>query len=402
MRRVTGQVRAASIWKSVQSSLILSWAILAAVSIVAYSGILLVLKGRQLRTSLAIASETVNESLQAGDWPLALGHLKSLEKAEHVFDISLKGQSSSLSGPFGAPPFGVGRLCAEHRVNSQYTLSACVRVLAGTEVYTLLFFVLFSGAVFYVALVFFERKLLDFVEQVAHDIRSPLAALEAVLGDLAQIPEDRRLLIRSAAGRIRDIANDLLQRHRPISDGQDSGAALLLSSLVEPVVTEKRLQFRSRHEIEIEAKLESSYGAFVSVPPAEFKRVLSNLVNNAVEAIEAKSGKVEVGVTASSGMSVVTIRDDGKGIEPKTLAKLGARGESHGKAGGMGLGLHHARSCSEAWGGRLEIASEPGRGTTVSICLPQAEAPDWFISELILPKATAVVVLDDDPSIHKV
>jgi signal transduction histidine kinase len=50
--------------------------------------------------------------------------------------------------------------------------------------------------------------------QVAHDIRSPLAALEMVNEELSALPEDLRLLVRNAVGRIKDISNNLLESNR--------------------------------------------------------------------------------------------------------------------------------------------------------------------------------------------
>jgi signal transduction histidine kinase len=248
--------------------------------------------------------------------------------------------------------------------------------------------------------------------QVAHDIRSPLAALEVVSRNVAQLPEDKRILIRSAVGRIRDIANNLLERHRAQTAGVGDSTALsapdtaspqLLSSLLDPVVSEKRLQFRSHFRVEIELRLDaSSYGLFAAVQPVEFKRLVSNLVNNAVESFGESAGAVSVGLSSRDGRALVSVQDNGKGIPPEVLAKLGRRGETHGKAGGSGLGLHHARTSAESWGGSLEIASGVGKGTTTTVLLPLAPAPDWFVPELRLTPGKPVVILDDDASIHQV
>jgi signal transduction histidine kinase len=240
--------------------------------------------------------------------------------------------------------------------------------------------------------------------QVAHDIRSPLAALDSVIRDLSQLPEDKRILIRSAAGRIRDIANSLLDRQRaPASGTAEAASPQLLSSLIESLATEKRLQYRSRSRVEIEAWLDaSSYGIFARLQPVEFKRVLSNLINNAMEAFGEGPGSVRVNLSARGGRALVSVQDDGKGIPPEVLAKLGRRGETHGKTGGSGLGLYHARTSAESWGGSLEITAEVGKGTTTTVDLPQAPTPDWFVSELALAPGRAVVVLDDDASIHQV
>jgi signal transduction histidine kinase len=246
--------------------------------------------------------------------------------------------------------------------------------------------------------------------QVAHDIRSPLAALDSVVKDSSRLPEEQRLMVRTAVGRIRDIANNLLEKERESKAGKSAAlpaasepaAEQLLSSLIDPLISEKRAQFRSKAGVEIEARLDAaSYGLFAKVQPAEFKRVLSNLVNNSVEAMEDK-GTVAVQLVPADGKVLLSVQDDAKGIPAEVLVRLGERGVTHGKAGGSGLGLHHAKTSVEAWGGRLSLASELGKGTTVSIELPKAQPPGWFVSRLELESGGTVVVLDDDASIHQV
>ena len=251
--------------------------------------------------------------------------------------------------------------------------------------------------------------------QVAHDIKSPLAALDVVERDLSQLGEGTRLLVRSAVGRIRDIANNLIETNREIQAAIDEAAGApafhvgkepatieLISSHIDPLITEKRLQFRGKIGIEIEARLgAASYGLFARIVPTEFKRDLSNLINNAVEAVGDK-GLVRTDLTLIDGQVVVRVRDNGKGIAPDLLARLGRRGETHGKPDGLGLGIHHAKLDAEAWGGSLDIQSEPGKGTTILLRLPQAQPPAWFVPKLDLKPGSPVVVLDDDSSIHQV
>ena len=243
--------------------------------------------------------------------------------------------------------------------------------------------------------------------QVAHDIRSPLAALYTVERELSQLPENKRVILRGAVSRIRDIANSLLAKNREINaatrDDSGAGASVeLLSSLVEGIVTEKRLQYRTNAGVTIEADLgPASYGLFVCLAPAAFKRDLSNLINNAVEAV-GKNGRVVISLTSRDERVVLTIVDDGAGIPPEVLARLGERGVTHGKPGGLGLGVHHAKADTTAWGGELDIHSEPEKGTTVAMKLPRAKPPAWFVPGLELRAGEAVVVLDDDASIHQV
>jgi len=259
------------------------------------------------------------------------------------------------------------------------------------------------------------RAMQQLAAQVAHDIRSPLAALDSVIKDVSSLPEGKRILIRSAASRIRDIANHLIEKNREavaLAKGADDTAASatvvermsveLLSSHLDPLITEKRLQFRSRIGVEIECHLDTaSYGLFARMQPIEFKRVFSNLVNNAVEAL-GDDGAVKVELDSKENQILIRVCDNGKGIPPEILAKLGQRGETHGKPGGSGLGLYHAKTSVESWGGSFAIKSEVGKGTTATVILPLASPPKWFVSKLELPVGSTIVVLDDDNSIHQV
>lgn len=239
-----------------------------------------------------------------------------------------------------------------------------------------------------------NEALAEFAHQVAHDIRSPLAALEVASGDAVQLPDDQRRLIGGAVGRIRDIANSLLDKQRSLAAGadifrarQEGGAPneaepVRLGGLVESLVAEKRIEYRSRSTA-LELRFDANADISARVQPAEFKRVLSNLINNSMEALSSGRGSVGVELSAQGDQAVVLIRDDGPGIPAEILAKLGRRGETHGKSGGSGLGLHYARACAESWGGTLGVASEPGKGTAVTLSLPKATAPERMDAVLI-------------------
>jgi len=254
-----------------------------------------------------------------------------------------------------------------------------------------------------------QAAVASLASQVAHDIRSPLAALEMVVADLEAVPEETRILIRDASRRIKDIANHLLAQHREglktlpqqLETVSSSEATVEhLASLIEQIVSEKRVQFRSLPELQIEVKaIEKAYACFARVHATEFKRVLSNLINNSVEAIK-DSGAVSVRTEAGVTDLRITVEDTGKGIPTDVLRKLGKRGNTHDKATGTGLGLHHALTWIEKWGGRLEIASEPGKGTSVTMTLPRAAAPIWFVPEIRIKQNQLIVALDDDQSIH--
>ena len=230
----------------------------------------------------------------------------------------------------------------------------------------------------------------DLAAQVAHDIRSPLAALGAAAQGL-DIPPEQRKLMEGAVSRMQGIADDLLQRYRAPSAGpvKAKTSVCALGGLIEQVLAEKRLQHKDKTGVTIEFN-NSADGIKALVDPKELQRLLSNLVNNSVEAFTGP-GAVTLGLSAMDGKALIEVKDNGKGIPPAILAKLGQKGETHGKAGGTGLGLYHARTAVEAWGGGLKISSEPGKGTAVAIELPRIKAAK---------PSGMVVLLDDDPLVH--
>jgi signal transduction histidine kinase len=253
-------------------------------------------------------------------------------------------------------------------------------------------------------------------KQVSHDIRSPLSALNMIVGTLANLPEDKRILIRASVSRITDIANQLLQKgsennKEELAVSQKVGiknlqlSNELLPAIIEIIVSEKRVQFRENSTVTIDAELCESYGLFAKINPVEFKRVISNLINNSIEANTKADGIVKVQIRKSGQKNLIVVSDNGKGIPQSVLDKLGREEISFGKEGtesGSGIGVLHARRTIESFGGTLEIKSQIGVGTEIIIALPSIEAPDWFVSSLELSGLHKVVALDDDNSVLEV
>lgn len=227
--------------------------------------------------------------------------------------------------------------------------------------------------------------------QVAHDIRSPLAALRSGISGLDAAAEHKELLA-GAASRINDIAEDLLRRYKKPGEvpAAEAPAACPVNSLVRQVIEEKRLQFKGNTGVRLELA-EGPGGIFVMAEAKELQRLVSNLLNNSLEAM-ANGGTAKVLIRANATVAEISVSDSGKGIPPEVLAKLGTKGGTHGKSGGTGLGLYHARSKVESWNGKMKIVSEQGKGTDVIITLPLVAAPS--------PDSGPVVLLDDDPLVH--
>ncbi len=243
--------------------------------------------------------------------------------------------------------------------------------------------------------------------QVAHDIRSPLAALDMVSNHLSQLPEEKRIIVRSALSRIRDIANGLLEkqrqsnrkpndtRERTLSAGQ---SVELLSSLIDSLVTEKRMQYRLEAALEIEAPLAlRSYGLFAEVNSTEFKRVLSALINAMVEASERK-GRVTVELEARGEKILIAIEHTNPTSSPHYI---GGNTSSVIPIRPHSMDYQEAKTCIIAWKGRLELKTDGGTNT-LEIEIPRAHVPAWFVPELILTPGMVIAILDDDTSIHQI
>lgn len=249
----------------------------------------------------------------------------------------------------------------------------------------------------------------EMAAQVAHDIRSPLSALNMAAGIITEISEEKRLLIRSAIQRINDIANELLSRSRsllknsPTSDHPMNFLPTLLPVEIESLVSEKRIQFRHKQSVEILFEACQPIGVFVMVDLVNFKRVLSNVINNSVEAFGSDSGRISITLTLVDNFVTTVIKDNGPGISSDIMMNLGRKGFSSGKDGttsGSGLGIYHAKKTIESFGGTLTIESEIGFGTSVSIKLPRTDAPSWFLERIRISNGTRVIVVDDDHAIH--
>ncbi len=243
--------------------------------------------------------------------------------------------------------------------------------------------------------------------KVAHDIRSPLAALNMLLKkNVASLPEEERDIIRSATQRINDIANNLLNRKKEKDLGEVSTSNKtspeLAAILMENIVSEKRAQYSER-DIQFYSVIdENAYGAFVNVNADEFNRALSNLINNSVEAIPEK-GKVTLELKLTGEHSILfSLIDTGIGMYPEQLTQVLEKSVSLGKENGSGIGLSSAIQSIKSWNGTFSITSDFGKGTQVEFTLPLAIYPNWFTPVLPLQEGSTVVFLDDDTVIHQI
>lgn len=238
-------------------------------------------------------------------------------------------------------------------------------------------------------------------KQVAHDIRSPLAALNTVLLDIPSMKENKRILIKNALNRINDIANNLLFHAKSnihSIENTDSYPELLFV-ILDNLISEKRYEHCDTN-VNIQLNISScSYDSFAEINIGSFKRVLSNLINNSIESISS-NGLVTINLESNEKNTIININDNGCGIPDEILPKITNQGFSFNKKNGAGFGLSYAKKYIEQLGGELTIQSELNIGTNITIKLVKAQYPNWFCNRINIQENTTIVVLDDDPSIH--
>ncbi|MFS4459482.1 sensor histidine kinase [Bdellovibrio sp. HCB2-146] len=203
--------------------------------------------------------------------------------------------------------------------------------------------------------------------QVAHDIRSPLSALNILKHALANQMSDEAIEIMSGAiDRLNAIANDLLNAQAVQESTQDRN----LMSEIRQVIDEKKIIHGQKIKIEFVNHLGKLSELNCMINKADLQRMTSNILNNAIEAFEGKMGQVQVDVNIFPFFFEIAISDNGKGIPQHVIEKLGKEGYSFEKKG-SGLGLYHARKVLAEVGGKLVITSRKGFGTKVVLRVPR-------------------------------
>jgi putative PEP-CTERM system histidine kinase len=111
----------------------------------------------------------------------------------------------------------------------------------------------------------------------------------------------------------------------------------------------------------------------VRLDPGQVQKVLTNLLMNAKEAV-GPNGQVMVETGQANGWAVVTVTDDGCGMTPEFIDQRLFRPFQTTKKRGIGIGMFHCKMIVEAHRGRIEVRSEPGKGTAFRVLLPISHA----------------------------
>lgn len=248
-----------------------------------------------------------------------------------------------------------------------------------------------------------EAARADLARRVRHDIRSPLGALQIATRNLAGLQVGQQAIIHRVTERIKEIVSELeLIRVAPNASAakeSDRRFPQSILTLVQDIIQEKRAQLAYRGHIKIVPEFSGdAFFLFADINGSEFKRGLSNLIDNAVEASEAR-GRVTVSIRRSGHAIEVAVKDTGKGIRSSDLDRIAEKGFTT-KPSGSGLGLYYAKKMAIDAGGELQVESTEGYGATVTLKIPACDPPAWYVPFINVPIGGTVVILDDQESAH--
>jgi signal transduction histidine kinase len=223
---------------------------------------------------------------------------------------------------------------------------------------------------------------------LAHEIRNPLGAIKGA----AQLLEDpgpngpTDPSTREFIGIILEEVDRLNRVVGSVLDLARSGGGAVVPIEVNAVVR-RTIQILKAEPAMVSVDLQQTLAGElprVAIDPEQLRQVLMNLVNNAVHAVGSR-GKVVVSTRARFGRGTrpgksdagafveVTVADTGPGISQKALEKLFLPFFTT-KERGTGLGLAISQRIVQGAGGRIEVRSYEGKGSTFTVVLPAAEA----------------------------
>jgi signal transduction histidine kinase len=207
----------------------------------------------------------------------------------------------------------------------------------------------------------FERV----TRMLRHDLRSPLQSINNAAQMMELDPStatEMLTIIRNNVKYITEVLDDLRTM---------TTTRALMKEPLEADALIRRLLDRRILPDNIEVELRLQPGVNVRADGTKLMRVVDNLINNAVEAMPG-GGRLTLETRVEGGEYVIVVGDDGEGISEEDLSMI-FRPFFSTKEAGMGLGLTYCKDVVEAHGGSIEVASEKGVGTVVTVRLPLGE-----------------------------
>ncbi|MDY6055189.1 sensor histidine kinase [Micrococcus sp.] len=221
----------------------------------------------------------------------------------------------------------------------------------------------------------------DFVVNVSHELKTPVGAISLLSEAIADAAEDEDAVRRFAgrlgveSTRLAALVQDIIEFSRlQAKDVVQEGRAVDLEALVVDAVDRLRLTAEARG---IEIKVGGHVRNPVHGDPDQLLTAVRNLVDNAVR-YSPEGTTVGVGLASRDGLAQVTVTDQGMGIPPEEQERVFERfyrvdAARSRQTGGTGLGLSIVKHVVRNHGGEVTLWSEPGRGSTFTIRLPEWE-----------------------------
>ena len=220
-----------------------------------------------------------------------------------------------------------------------------------------------------------------FIAGVAHDLKTPLAALALTIGQLSPdkpLPPEPRLrklivMTRRQVTRLERMIGDLVDATRSESDA----LALALEACdLRDLARDAIALFEatsSSHELVLRAGEDA---LVVECDPGRIHQVVNNLVSNAIK-YSPDGGRIVIGLGAERERAAISVEDHGVGIPSSEIQEIlepfkRASGAAS-RAPGSGLGLYVVNRIVQAHGGELRVESTPGAGSRFTVLLPRLE-----------------------------
>ncbi|MDN4616046.1 ATP-binding protein [Leifsonia sp. F6_8S_P_1B] len=220
----------------------------------------------------------------------------------------------------------------------------------------------------------------DFVANISHELKTPIGAvslLAEALDDASDDPDQvRRFALRLSeeASRLARITQDIIELSR-LQATDALGNAVLLSAhkIVKAAVDQNRVAAEARG---IEIALRGDKKAEIMGDEKLLVTAVDNLISNAIQ-YSPDDSRIGIGVRDVDGVVEIAVTDQGEGIPEEDLDRVFERFFRVDQArsrntGGTGLGLSIVKHAVQNHGGEVRVWSQPGRGSTFTIRLPEA------------------------------
>lgn len=209
---------------------------------------------------------------------------------------------------------------------------------------------------------------------IAHEVRNPLNFINLSIAHIADrfAPDDENKK-REFFNAVANIKGEVQRLNAMIINFLDYGKPLKLKIQTVPInsVIDDILNLVKQKAVEqgisIEKRLSDGLSAPVDVQ--QIKTCVMNLILNSIQAVPENSGKIDIETSNNNGFILIRVSDNGVGIPDENLEKI-YEPYFTTKETGIGLGLAITKRIVDEHGGKIDIKSECGRGTTAIIKLP--------------------------------